>query len=262
MQSANFDDEIWNEYQWERHINEIEEKSDQLKEFINATWGEEMPSWARLMKECRSEMDAIDAYIEEELLYEEAYFPDDDDDLEMEDDDDDDDILFNNEYDEDEEFYDEDMDDESIEDDEEGEEWKTKSEAFAMSDFGSIDSLPVYITARNIGAHLLKFTDHYPHTMSNRGLVQFISATLQISCKLAAGYSFGFEKDVLGANIAYAKKALAYANKSLSLLQNMKKGRSLFIREEYMQLHEWLFDLRNDIGLYVQDLRSKFYYGL
>jgi len=220
------------------------------------------------MKEYSSELDAIDAFIEEELLFEEAYFPEDDDDFDSDDDDIDDDIFFNeddsdlfDDYDfEDEDFEDDFIQNEDDEDEEDlfdGEEWKKDSEDYVMSDYGSIDNLSIYDEARNLGAYLLKYSDIHTSLLRNTNYLQFVSDTLQISCKLAAGYSFGFDADVLGANIAYTKKALYNANRSLALLQGIKH-QSVFTRNDYYKLHEWIFELRNDIGIYIQQLRDKF----
>lgn len=270
MRQNNFDGYIWNEYQWENHIDEIEAKSDQLKEFINSTWGEGIPNWVHLMNEYPSELDAMDAYIEEELLFEEAYFPEDDDEFDPDDDDIEDDIFLS---DDDSDLYDDYDFDDGIEDDDEllddedeeylfeGEEWKKDSDDYVMSDYGNIDNLSIYDESRNLGAYLLKYTQMNSKLIRNSGYLQFVSDTLQISCKLAAGYSFGFDQDVLGANIAYTKKALYSANRSIALLQGIKH-QSAFSRKDYYKLHEWIFDLRNDIGIYIQQLRDKFNYNI
>lgn len=252
-------DEFWDEYQWENHINEIEQKSDRLKEIINTTLGENGPGWIRFMQEFGSEQEAVDAYIEEELLFEEAYYPDDDE-LDDEDDDEWDDLLFNSDeegtlFDGDEdELFEDDGEDEILD----GEEWKTENDDYIMSDYGSLDNLKIYSVSREIGIDLLNISRSQSEMMKNRYFLEFVSCILDVSIKLAAGYGFGFEKDVLGANIAYAKKALASANRALSMLQHLKKKIHLFTREEYLSFHERLFELRNDVGVYVQDLREQF----
>ena len=264
MSWESFDDELWDEYQWESHINEIEQKSDRLKEIINATLGENGPGWTRFMKEFNSEQEALDAYIEEELLFEEAYYPDDDE-FDSEDDEEWDDLFFNSDedpfLDEDDEedtdiFGEEDSDDE--EDFLEGEEWKAESDDYVMSDYGSIENLKIYSESREIGIELLHMSRNHPDALKNRFYLEFVSRTLDVSIKLAAGYGFGFELDVLGANIAYAKKALTNANHALAMLQHLKKKISFFTKEEYFKLHERIFELRNEIGIYVQELRDQF----
>ncbi|MDZ7691691.1 MAG: hypothetical protein U5K69_11305 [Balneolaceae bacterium] len=79
MSHGGFNDEIWDEHKWEAHLNEIERKSDQLRRFIAPDPTGNTPRWVTLLQENSDELDAVDAYIEEELQIEEAYFPDDED---------------------------------------------------------------------------------------------------------------------------------------------------------------------------------------
>ena len=81
MQYSHSDDELWNEHQWDAHISEVEKKSDQLRKFITTDprGGGSTPRWITLLEESVSEDDAFEAYVEEELLLDEAYFPDDED---------------------------------------------------------------------------------------------------------------------------------------------------------------------------------------
>src|SRR5690625_7444837 len=78
---------------------------------------------------------------------------------------------------------------------------------------------------------------------------------------LACVYSFGFEKDMMGGNIAYTKKALYSANETLSYLQKMKKEQ-LIVSSIYVKLHSRLFEIRNDIGIYVQEVRVSLYFEM
>ncbi|MGK7370396.1 MAG: hypothetical protein ACNS64_09290, partial [Candidatus Halalkalibacterium sp. M3_1C_030] len=89
----------------------------------------------------------------------------------------------------------------------------------------------------------------------------FVANVLKVGAKLAGGYSFGFEQDFLGGNIVYTKKALQCANNSLHLLQDYMKKTPYMEKEHYARLHEFLFELRNDIGIYVQELRERFHKG-
>ena len=108
---------------------------------------------------------------------------------------------------------------------------------------------------------ILKWAESVPKNKQSVNYLEFVSDNLKIAAKLAGGYSFGFEVEYLGANIAYTKKALHYANHSLELVQKMKTE-LFFNRQEYAEIHGRLFELRNDIGIYVQELRSRFYKGL
>jgi hypothetical protein len=281
---SNHDNGIWDEHRWESHINEIEQKSHQLRSFLDTTLGEESPRWYRILKQSTSEQDALDSFIEEELLFDEAYFPDDDDDWDL-DDEDDDDIIFgftdeetkpfgfladdgdaeyelDDEEDDDDDFDDDDDDGDDILDEfdglEEGEEWKLLSEEYAMTDSGAIENLNIYNVAHSLGIDILKLAEQREELHLNKSYNQFVSDVLQISTKIAAGYSLGFEFDMIGGNIAYNKKGLYAANRALATLQTLKTKTVFPNREEYFQLHAKLFELRNDLGIYIQDLRDLF----
>lgn len=272
------DDDIWDEFQWESHLSEIEEQSEQIRGFLESTLNEKHePRWMRLMDECSSELDLMNTFIEEELLIEDSYFPDDED--WEEDDEEFDDPMFDmleideeweeimdqDESDEDDlenmDLFSEDLDDELDDWDLEGEEWKSLTEDFALSDYGSIEKIEVYVTARDFGAEIFRLLEHKKDLLNKDHIQEFVSDVVQISAKLAGGYAFGFEMDVLGANIAYSKRALNFANKALVDLKGLKK-RKVFSTSDYYRLHATLFELRNDIGIYVQDIRQRFYEGL
>lgn len=247
MQFDGFDDGLWDEFRWEAHLEEVERKSDQLRKFISSDSKGNTPRWLTLLNESLSEDDAFDAYVEEELLLDEAYFPEEDDDWEDEDDFDEDDFLFGYE----DEFYDD-------EDDfDEGEEWKSLSNDYALSNYGSLDNLEIYNNSKEYAIAVLRWVEKVPNKFQSKPLQEYVSETLKIGAKLAGGYSFGFEPDYIGANIAYTKKALKYANLSLQLLQSLKKS-PYFDSQTYAGFHAYIFELRNDIGVYVQELRDRF----
>jgi len=253
-----FDDEMWDEHQWEAHINEIERKSHQLKKYIESNMDPETPRWIQLLKESEDLDEAVNSYIEEELAFEETYFPDEEDeDWDDEMDDWDDDLFLNSDLDS---LDFDDFDDmEDFDDDyEDGEEWKKLSSDFAMSNEGSIENLAIYRHAHDYSVEVLEWV--YKLNPKARSIAhnQFVSQSMQMGAKIAAGYSFGFEIEFLGGNIAYNKKALYLANNSLAVLQRIKEAPSTN-PEIYYYLHENLFELRNNIGIYVQELRSLFH---
>lgn len=246
-------DPIWNEYQWESHLNEIEKRSEQLRKFITSDPKGNVPRWITLLEESFDEMDAVEAFIEEELLLDEAYFPDDEDDWDDEDDEMDDDFFFSGD---DLPFMRNDDDD----DFDYGEDWKELSDDFTFSDYGSIDNLSVYRESISLAVDVLKWGESIPPNLQHNHVHDFVSNILKIGAKLAGGYSFGFEEDVMGANIAYTKKALYSANDALRNLQAIK-DEPFITREVYTTFHDRLFETRNDIGVYVQELRDRFLYG-
>ncbi|PKD42672.1 hypothetical protein [Rhodohalobacter barkolensis] len=256
MSFHDFDDgPIWNEFQWESHLNEIEKRSEQLRRFITSDPHGNTPRWLILLQESIDELDAVETFIEEELLLDDAYFPEDEDDWEDEEDDewDDDDFFLDNDFpfDQDEDFDDYDS----------GEDWKELSEDYTMDEYGSIENLAIYKEARNYAVDVLKWGETISPSNQSKAVHDFVSNTLIISAKLAGGYSFGFDLDVLGGNIAYTKKALFSANEALNNLQKLKKG-ALLKSELYYEFHNRLFEIRNDIGIYIQELRERFDVGM
>lgn len=259
-----FDDqEIWNEFQWERHLSEMEEKSEKLRSFIETNLGEVSPRWSRFLEGYSSKLDAIDAYIEDELLFEDAYFPDDDDDWEDEDDDMDDFFLSTDDFDDD----DDDPGDDS-------EAWKESlreemspeesaefiAELFAGDDDEDDEEEPksmhIYDEAREVAADMLKLAELVPAEEQTAPFLAMVTETVNMGAKVAGAFAFGFDPDVLGGNIAYCKRALKSANMVLELARTLKNEPYMrFVN--YESLYERVFELRNDLGVHIQDLRDQ-----
>ena len=247
-----FEDEIWDENQWESHINEAEKKSEELRQYLDGTLGKEPPRWMKLMKEYLDKSEAVDSFIEEELMFEEAYFPDDEDDWEFEDEDDEDDIFASDESTNDD-FPDEaDME-------EEGEGWKMLSEEYILSDYGDIENWETYQEAHELAVYFLKYSEKAPDANRDTQFIEMVTNAMQIGAKLAGGYAFGFDADSIGGNIVYCKKALQFANRSLELLQYQKQKPHMN-QFDYTGIHARLFEVRNEIGVHIQELRDRFRY--
>lgn len=250
---------LWDEHRWEDHLNEIERKSEKLRRFITSDPFGSKPRWMSLVEENENEDDAVEAYIEEELLLDEAYFPDELDELDEEEDEEADDLLqFGSQ---DEESWGVASDDDDEEDFEKGDEWKYLSDDYTLSDYGQIENLKVFTEARDFAAHVLRWAEGVPHPHRETALHEFIGECLRMSAKLAGGFSIGFEHDMLGGNIAYTKMALRAANRALDLLQSLKT-RPAINRTRYMEMHRTLHEIRNDIGVYIQLLRERFRFGV
>jgi hypothetical protein len=253
-----YDDEIWDEQRWERHINDAERKSEQLRQYLESALGKEPPRWFRLIEESDTG-DAVDQYIEEELMFEEAYFPDDDDDWDEEDDEDevflslDDDDLDESDFDG--------SDDEDDPGFDEGDEWKAVAAENAAEldemDLPDIRKWSVYNRAHELTLRVYGFAKSHPSANENPAFVEMGSNLLTLSAKLAGGYSFGVDVDNIGANIVYCRKALQAANRALELMQSLR-GRPHLEGFEYAAIHNELFELRNDIGVHIQELRDRF----
>jgi four helix bundle protein len=260
------EDEIWNEYQWERHLNEMEQKSEKLREYIETNLGEQSPRWSRFLNGFPSKLDAIDAYIEDELMFEDAYFPDDEDDWEDDDDDEMDDFFMSSEEEGD------------LEDMDEGEGWKRSlrdgsltteesdeltewlAEAF-LSDSEDLENMKIYDESRELAADMLKLAEIAPKEEQDDTFIQLVTQTVNVGAKIAGAFAFGFDLDVIGGNIAYCKRALHSANEVLSMLHELKH-RPYMRFVDYESLHERMFELRNDLGVYIQELREEFNEGL
>lgn len=249
---------IWDEFMWEDHMNKIEKKRENFLKFIqenNAANG--MPRWLALLQETNDEPDAVDAFIEEELETEDLFFDDEFDGEDYNDGDEDrlgDDGFFPD--DNDDAFW-----DDEIDDFEEGEEWKMLSTEFTFSDSGSIENLKTYNRSYELAVNTLKWVEKIHNKHQHKALNEFVSNTLIISAKLAGGYSFGFEKDFIGGNIACTKKALQAANNALYLLKYELKKQPFIVQREYNFFARELFEVRNDIGIYIQELRDRFNLG-
>lgn len=256
MFDGDFNDHIWDEHDWESHLDRIEKRSTQLRQFLTPDSSGNTPRWLSLLRENQDELDAVDAFIREELEIDDSYLPGEDDDLddEWEDerdqffsDDPENDFLFDD-------FEEDDLD--------EGEEWKELSEEFTYSEYGSIETLEIYNDSRELAATILKWAESIHPKFFTPHYNSFIGNVLKIGAKIAGGYSFGFEREFLGGNIAYTKKGLYCANDALTILQRDLKQASYMSNKQYLFLHRQLFELRNSIGIYIQELREQFYNGL
>ncbi|MDG5766881.1 hypothetical protein QA596_05335 [Balneolales bacterium ANBcel1] len=263
---------IWDEFEWESHINEMARRHEHLRQLIESDHGNR-PRWLSHINDFPTKLDAVDAFIEEELLLEESHFPvDDEDEFESEQDDalfellddgeEEDDIFGDDEDDPEIDFFQDSGDDEEDDmDDDQVEEmfeqiFDEETREPTGYDYASLENIAIYTDARDLSADLLLFNDSQPRYMQHPGFIRLVSDTLQISSKLAAAYSMGFDVEVLGANIAYCKKALAHANHTLAHLQSLK-GNPVQVAD-YYELHRRLFELRNNIAIHIQDTRAFF----
>jgi hypothetical protein len=108
---------------------------------------------------------------------------------------------------------------------------------------------------------MLKLAEIVPPDEQDQKFIELVTHTVNVGSKVAGAFAFGFDLDVLGGNIAYCKKALGYANQVLALLQELKY-RPFMRFVDYETLHERMFDLRNDLGVHIQELREELNEGL
>lgn len=121
--------------------------------------------------------------------------------------------------------------------------------------------LPVYGAAFHLATEVLQWSNALPGDLKDSTLVQFCSHLTQIPAHLAKGHGIGYEQDALGGNIACVKRALGAANAALDLLRETKPE-AYMDAPTYRRLYEQTYELRNALGLYVQELRARFDLGI
>lgn len=263
---------LWDEHRWEAHLNEMERISGKRKLFINSSWGESEPVWLRFLKEYEDVESALESYIDDELSYEEAYFPDDVDEL-GEDDDVDEDVFLTYESLEDEsddetdayildpgeeiEFFEE-YEEDDLDD---GEGWKENLtdeeiiEAYWL-ETDPFDTFYVYDESREISLYFLKRTIEYPDALLSQTYLDFMQEVLQTTSRIAGALAFNHaEVTYIGAIITYCKRAIKHANKALELIRVLKND-EIITEREYPAIYTRLFELRNELGLLIQDMRD------
>ncbi len=139
-----------------------------------------------------------------------------------------------------------------------GEGWKS-----GLADFPEqqpVEELPVYRAARALATEVIRWSEPIPASVKDGDLVQFCSNALEVAAKLSGGHAVGYERDVLGGNIAYVKRALAAANAALVALQRIRAA-SYMRPVAYQRLYEATYEVRNAVALHVLALRERFERG-
>ncbi len=124
-----------------------------------------------------------------------------------------------------------------------------------------VDELSVHRKAIDLSVEILRWSDSLPVDEKDSTFVHFCANVTQIPANVARGHGFGYEKDMIGGNIACVKRGLEAANEGLLLLRYLKSA-DYMPSEHYHELYERLFELRNDLGIYVQQLRERFELGI
>lgn len=125
----------------------------------------------------------------------------------------------------------------------------------------NVRNLPVYREGHRLAARVLDWSNMLPSRVKDSTLVQFCSHLTQIPANIAKGHGIGLELEMIGGNIACVKRALASANTSLDLLREIKAAGYVDV-DFYRRLYEDVYELRNQVALYVQELRSRFELGI
>ena len=142
--------------------------------------------------------------------------------------------------------------------DAEGEGWKAGLTAFP--EHQPVDDLPVYQAARALATTVLTWSEPIPADAKDGDFVQFCSNAYQIAAHVSGGHAVGYERDMLGGNIAYAKRGLAAANAALDALHSLRNAPHMRAGD-YRRLYEATYEVRNAVALHVLRLRERFERG-
>ncbi len=127
--------------------------------------------------------------------------------------------------------------------------------------FADFTTLPVYQEAHSLTRDVLAWSDSLPGSEKDSTLVQFCASIMQITANIAKGHGIGQERDMLGGNIACLKRGIQAANAALELLLDMR-GRPYLPDPTYLSLYEKTYEVRNQVGIYIQELRDRFNLGI
>lgn len=229
-----FNDGVWDENQWEQFLRENDRRMDRYMELMDRFMDEyPRPTDPNALDAWKAELRAFIArkgWTRDDIILPFLWLEDEDEPLNEE-----------------EQAWIEEMnaavDDEHVED---------------GLDF---QHLPIYQKAYTFAGDVLDWTDHLTGDVKDSTLVQFCNHVMQVPASIAKGHAFGYERDTIGGNIACAKRGLAEANAGLDLLRVMKRAPYMDART-YRRLYEQAFEVRNALGLYIQELRERFELGI
>lgn len=142
---------------------------------------------------------------------------------------------------------------------EEGEEWKqvTGYEPTELDDF---EDLPLYQKALDYTLKGLKVLKDLKDIRDD-SLDAFASSLTIPPAKIAGGFSFGFEMESIGGNIANCKRGLTAANKMLSTLQELR-DKKIINSSTFRTLYSEGKEVRDELAIYIVELRERFRRGV
>lgn len=124
-----------------------------------------------------------------------------------------------------------------------------------------VRNIPLYVDSQKLAVRVLNWSNSLPGRVKDSTLVQFCSHITQIPANVAKGHGMGLELEMIGGNIACLKRALAAANAALELLRELKPA-GYVDAALYFSFYEDTYEIRNQVGVYVQVLRRRFDLGI
>jgi len=161
--------------------------------------------------------------------------------------------------DEDDDAHEEWMDEMILGEFEEGEEWKRLT-GYEPTDFDRVETLPLYKKTFEFTIDAMNMVDEHLSDVNDESVSVFCRSVIIPSAKIAGGFSFGFEMDSLGGNIANCKRGLNAANKMLDALYEIG-DKKLLDRDLYLEFHSRAKEVRDELAIYIVDLRERFRRG-
>jgi|GEM_PF-470688 hypothetical protein len=131
----------------------------------------------------------------------------------------------------------------------------------AQSDLSELQLVPAFSQAYRLISDVLDWANGLPGDVKDSTLVQYCAYITQIGSHLVKGHLIGYEHDTLGGNIACVKRSLHAANAGLAILPELR-DEPYMDPEMYRYLYEQTYEVRNQIALYVLELREQFNLGI
>ena len=143
-------------------------------------------------------------------------------------------------------------------DDEKADFWKYNHEDYILTNYGNIENLTTFRQAFSLAIITIRWTksNYVNYNVVPTSTYTCINHILCILTHISSGYHFGFDPEFLGANIVHNKIALNICNKALSMLGQAIEKQQIK-RTIIQKFYNLLFELRNDIAIYIQRLRRK-----
>jgi len=141
-----------------------------------------------------------------------------------------------------------------------GEEWKRNTD-YEPSEIDSFQDLPLYQKAFEFSIDAMNMSNKHLKDSDDESVTIFCHSITVPAAKIAGGFGFGFELDSLGGNIANCKRGLIAANRMLEALHEIGK-KELLEREIYLEFHGRAKEVRDELAIYIVDLRKRFQRGI
>jgi hypothetical protein len=152
------------------------------------------------------------------------------------------------------------LDEFDMEEVEEGEEWKRLT-GYEPDEFDQFEDLPLYQKAHDFAIDSKKMINNLFKDRDDESVQTFSCFVTIPPAKIAGGFSFGFEPESLGGNIANFKRGLNAANKMLDALYEIGE-KELLDRELYLNYYNRAKDVRDELAIYIVELRERFRRGI